>query len=122
MYYTNPDIVRPGGIPSGRIFLACREPSIYTPHVKESEMSVFTYPSAPTHSQVVNALTHIREEWSESTQDNLIDATTSVGLFLVDVILALALNTDEQILVLGGDLYNEVSYLLTPYSEKVLQQ
>ncbi len=56
--------------------------------------------------QLVSTLTHIREEWQEAAgNSSLIEVEANVGMLLADLINGIGLRTDEQILVLGTDLY-----------------
>lgn len=67
---------------------------------------------SPTHAQVINALARIRQEWQSATEGaSLLSVDGNVGLILADVVNCLELSTEEQVLVLGSELYREIQDL-----------
>jgi hypothetical protein len=73
---------------------------------------MFQSPSTQ-HFQLVSTLTRIREEWQEATgSSSLIEVEGNVGMLLADVINGIGLRTDEQIQVLGADLFQDMEDFL----------
>lgn len=66
--------------------------------------------------QLVSALTHIREEWQEAAgSSSLIEVEGNMGMLLADLINGIGLRTDEQIQVLGNDLFRDMhDFLKSP--------
>ncbi len=63
--------------------------------------------------QLISTLTHIREEWQEATgNSSLIEIEANMGMLLADLINGIGLRTDEQIQVLGTDLYQDMQDFL----------
>ena len=62
---------------------------------------------------LVTALARIRKEWQEATGSfSLIDVEGSIGMLLADVINGIGLVTEEQVQVLGPDLFRELQDFL----------
>ena len=65
------------------------------------------------HFQLVSTLTRIREEWQEAAgSSSLIEVEGNVGMLLADMINGIGLRHDEQIQVLGADLFREMQDIL----------
>jgi len=63
--------------------------------------------------QIVGALTHIRQEWQDATgSSSLIEVEGNMGMLLADLINGLGLGTEEQIQVLGTELFHEMKDFL----------
>lgn len=63
--------------------------------------------------QTVSALAKLREEWQQAAEGtSLLEMEANVGLMLADLVNSLGLSVHEQTLVLGAELFNEVSELL----------
>ena len=63
--------------------------------------------------QLVRALTHIRKEWQEAAgNSSLIEVEGNMGMLLADLINGIGLRTDEQIQVLGADLFRDMQDFL----------
>lgn len=63
--------------------------------------------------QLVGTLTRIREEWQEATGKlSLIEVEGNMGMLLADLINGIGLGTDEQIQVLGTELFQEMQDFL----------
>ena len=63
--------------------------------------------------QLVITLTHIREEWQEAAgSSSLIEVEGNMGMLLADLINGIGLRTDEQIQVLGADLFRDMQNFL----------
>ena len=65
---------------------------------------------------LVTALARIRKEWQEATgSPSLIEVEGSIGMLLADVINGIGLAVEEQVQVLGTDLFREMQdFLKTP--------
>jgi len=75
-------------------------------------MSVQIQPNILTTREFVDDLARIRMEWQVAIDGaSLVEVKASVGLLLADVVKALKLGPDEQVTVLGEDLYNELPFL-----------
>ena len=62
---------------------------------------------------VVQALTSIRQEWEEAADGMSLSAIhTSVGLLMMDIVSAIELTSDEQMLVLGDNLVSDLHDVL----------
>jgi hypothetical protein len=60
--------------------------------------------------QVIAGFLHVREEWEGAIEgDNLVDARASVGLLLLDLVLAIGLLPEEQVQALGHELSEAVT-------------
>ena len=66
--------------------------------------------------QLVSTLTLIREEWQEAAgSSSLIEVEGNMGMLLADLINGIGLRTDEQIQVLGNDLFRDMhDFLKSP--------
>lgn len=63
--------------------------------------------------QLVSTLIRIREEWQEAAgSSSLIEVEGNVGMLLADVINGVGLRHDEQIQVLGVDLFRDMQDFL----------
>jgi hypothetical protein len=63
--------------------------------------------------QVVGSLTRIRQEWQDAAgTPSLIEVDGNMGMLLADLINGLDLGTNEQVQVLGEDLYQELKDFL----------
>ena len=63
--------------------------------------------------QLVSTLSHIREEWQEvAGSSSLVEVEGNMGMLLADLINGIGLRTDEQIQVLGKDLFEDVQDFL----------
>ena len=63
--------------------------------------------------QQVSTLTHIREEWQGAAgNSSLIEVEGNMGMLLADLINGIGLRTDEQIQVLGADLFRDMQDFL----------
>ncbi|MCB0101472.1 MAG: hypothetical protein KDD74_05465 [Anaerolineales bacterium] len=63
--------------------------------------------------QVVGSLTRIRQEWQDAAgTPSLIEVDGNMGMLLADLINGLDLVTNEQVQVLGEDLYQELKDFL----------
>ena len=63
--------------------------------------------------QLVSTLTRIREEWQEAVgNSSLIEVEGNMGMLLADLINGIGLRTDEQIQVLGSDLFRDTQDFL----------
>ena len=63
--------------------------------------------------QLVSTLTRIREEWQEAVgNSSLIEVEGNMGMLLADLINGIGLRTDEQIQVLGADLFRDMQDFL----------
>lgn len=63
--------------------------------------------------QLVSTLTHIREEWQEAAGScSLIEVEGNMGMLLADLLNGIGLRTDEQIHVLGVDLFRDMQDFL----------
>jgi hypothetical protein len=62
----------------------------------------------------VNALTQLRQEWSDTTTgDSLIDVQASVGLLFYDIVNILNLTPEECEAVLGSELHGQTHNTLS---------
>jgi hypothetical protein len=60
--------------------------------------------------QVIDGFIHVREEWEDAIEgDNLVDARGSVGLLLLDLVIAIGLLPEEQVQALGHELSEAVT-------------
>lgn len=70
-------------------------------------------PSHPYRAQAVEALARFRQEWQElAGAQSLMEVQTPVGLLLYDVAHRMGLTPEEQIILLGAELSNEVEKFL----------
>ena len=64
----------------------------------------------PDWMRVLENLSGLRQEWEVAAEgDSLIDVSASIGLLLFDFTTKLGLTPEEQPIVLGGRLYEEVT-------------
>jgi hypothetical protein len=62
---------------------------------------------------IVATLARIRKEWQEATgSSSLLDVEGSIGMLLADVINGIGLAVEEQVQVLGRDLFQELQDFL----------
>jgi hypothetical protein len=65
------------------------------------------------HSQLVPVLAKIREEWQQAAAgESLLNMDANVGLMLADIVNSLGLSTQDQALVLGKELLDELNQVL----------
>ena len=72
-------------------------------------------PNSPIKSQIPisSALTKIRMEWQEAAcGDSLLCIEGNVGLILMDLINVLEIPVDEQVTILGTELFDEMQSLI----------
>ena len=63
--------------------------------------------------QLVNALTRIRQEWQDATSgESLFEVEGNMGMLLADLVNNVGLSIDEQVQVLGTELFQEMQELL----------
>ena len=63
--------------------------------------------------QLVNALTRIRQEWQDATSgESLLEVEGNMGMLLADLVNNVGLSIDEQVQVLGTELFQEMQELL----------
>ena len=63
--------------------------------------------------QIVGALAHIRQEWQDATgSSSLIEVEGNIGMLIADLINGIGLGTEEQIQVLGTELFHEMKDFL----------
>ena len=63
--------------------------------------------------QIVGALMLIRQEWQEAAgNSSLIEVEGNMGMLLADLINGLGLRTDEQVQVLGNELFQDMKDFL----------
>ena len=63
--------------------------------------------------QVVGSLTRIRQEWQDAAgTPSLIEVDGNMGMLLADLINGLDLGTNEQVQVLGQELFQELKDFL----------
>ena len=73
--------------------------------------------------QVISVLTRIRQEWETAAEgQSLLDVEGNIGMLLGDMVNALALTTDEQSVVLGSNLCEEMQKVLDLPSKTNRQQ
>jgi hypothetical protein len=64
-------------------------------------------------SQVIATLSKFRQEWQEAASEkSLLEVEGNIGLVLADLINSFGLGTQEQTLVLGAQLFEEMHELL----------
>ncbi len=67
------------------------------------------HPTFIPRSDVINALTKLRQEFEEAADDeSLVDVEANVGLLLADLAVAIGLTPAEQAQALGAELVNEL--------------
>ena len=70
-------------------------------------------PQANTHARVISTLTHLRQEWQETTVGaSLLETNGNIGLMLADLINGLGLEIQDQQQILGNDLFGELNDFL----------
>ena len=63
--------------------------------------------------QLVTVLSHIRREWQDATSGkSLLEVEGNMGMLLADLINNIGLPVDEQVQVLGTELFQEMQELL----------
>lgn len=63
--------------------------------------------------QLVNALTRIRQEWQDATSgESLFEVEGNMGMLLADLVNNVGFSIDEQVQVLGTELFQEMQELL----------
>jgi hypothetical protein len=63
--------------------------------------------------QLVNTLTRIRQEWQDATSgESLLEVEGNMGMLLADIINNIGLPIEEQVQVLGTELFQEMQELL----------
>ena len=63
--------------------------------------------------QLIATLSTFRQEWQEAADGkSLIETEGNVGLILADLVNSFGLSTQEQSLVLGGELFEEMREVL----------
>ena len=63
--------------------------------------------------QLVGTLTRIRQEWQDAAgSSSLIEVEGNMGMLFADLINGIGLGTDEQIQVLGTELFHEMKDFL----------
>ena len=63
--------------------------------------------------QLVNALTRIRQEWQDATSgESLLEVEGNMGMLLADLVNNVGFSIDEQVQVLGTELFQEMQELL----------
>ena len=69
-----------------------------------------------SHARVISTLTHLRQEWQETTVEaSLLETNGNIGLMLADLINGLDLEVHEQQQILGNDLFHELrDFLYAP--------
>jgi hypothetical protein len=66
-----------------------------------------------THAKVLSTLTHLRQEWQETTAGtSLLEIDGNIGLVLADLINGFGLEVQEQFQILGDDLFQELKDFL----------
>ena len=81
----------------------------------DAELRLFEEGATIPRRQVVRVLQALRENWGEVAEAEglrLQDVYTSVGLFLVDLIVGLRLSEFEAMQVLGNDDYRQLEQLI----------
>jgi hypothetical protein len=82
------------------------------PNQNQKEMYMLQTPSTQRF-QIVGALTRIRQEWQDGAgTPSLIEVEGNIGLLLADLINGLGLGTNEQVQVLGQELFQELKDFL----------
>lgn len=70
-------------------------------------------PPSTQRFQLVGTLTRIRQEWQDAAgSSSLIEVEGNMGMLLADLINGVGLGIDEQIQVLGPELFHEMKYFL----------
>jgi hypothetical protein len=82
------------------------------PNQNQKEMYMLQPPSTQRF-QIVGALTRIRREWQDAAGTlSLIEVEGNMAMLLADLINGLGLGTNEQVLVLGQELFQELKDFL----------
>ena len=77
-------------------------------------MQTQIYPAIP-RTRVLNALTRLRQDWQDAAAGrSLMFIDANVALLLVDVAMAVGLDTIERVQVLGAELTQELDDFLAP--------
>ena len=70
-------------------------------------------PTSTQRFQLVGTLTRIRQEWQDAAGiSSLIEVEGNMGMLLADLINGVGLGIDEQIQVLGPELFHEMKDFL----------
>lgn len=70
-------------------------------------------PPSTQRFQLVGTLTRIRQEWQDAAgSSSLIEVEGNMGMLLADLINGVSLGIDEQIQVLGLELFHEMKDFL----------
>lgn len=70
-------------------------------------------PPSTQRFQLVGTLTRIRQEWQDAAgSSSLIEVEGNMGMLLADLINGVSLGIDEQIQVLGPELFHEMKDFL----------
>ncbi|HMR99238.1 MAG: hypothetical protein HXY38_03820 [Chloroflexi bacterium] len=70
-------------------------------------------PPSTQRFQLVGTLTRIRQEWQDAAgSSSLIEVEGNMGMLLADLINGVGLGIDEQIQVLGPELFHEMKDFL----------
>jgi hypothetical protein len=78
----------------------------------QKENHMFQPPSTQRF-QLVGTLTRIRQEWQDAAgSSSLIEVEGNMGMLLADLINGVGLGIDEQIQVLGPELFHEMKDFL----------
>ena len=105
-FITHPSLYAPVGY-SGRFDSARRKAHQNRPDTGGMDMQ--TQKQTKTRFLLISALKNLRQEWQEAANgSSLIAIHASVGLLLADVVMAVGLDTLDQIQVLGADLAHEL--------------
>ena len=70
--------------------------------------------TAIPRTNVVSALTKLRQEWQDAADRSLISINGNVALLLVDVAMSIGLDTVERVQVFGAELAQELDEVLAP--------
>ena len=70
-------------------------------------------PIIAPQERILSTLSHIRREWQEATDGaSLLETDGNIGFLLVDLINGFRLNRDEQVRILGDELFQEMKDFL----------
>ena len=79
----------------------------------EDPMSIHIQSRFIHNIEVIQALANLRLEWEEAVEgERLSNVQANVGLLLTDVVVAIGLTTEEQYMVLGDDIVQEMETVL----------
>lgn len=69
--------------------------------------AIHDHPTA--HTQIISTLSRLRQEWQEATEGvSLLETNGNIGLVLADLINGFGLNAEDQIRILGTELFQEL--------------